>query len=47
MKTLKAEERSRSEIIMHEIECGGFTESELNDIIKSCEKAIEEENENP
>ncbi len=35
------EEKSRAELIIHELECGGFTEDELDDIIKAYEKAKE------
>ncbi len=31
--------RSRAEVIIHELECGGFAESELDDIISACEKS--------
>lgn len=34
------EERSRSEKIIHEIECGGFTKEELEKIIDACNDGI-------
>jgi len=35
-------ERSRAEEITHEIECGGFTDSELDEIEEALEKARQE-----
>jgi len=36
-------EASRKDIIIGEIECGGFAICELNDIIDACIKAVEKE----
>ncbi len=34
-------EGSRTELIIHEISCGGFADDELNEIIEACEKELE------
>jgi len=34
-------EKSRADIIIFEIECGGFAQDELESIIDACEDAIE------
>ena len=39
---MSLEERSRTQIITDEIECGGFTRDELNEIIDACDKALAE-----
>ncbi len=41
-KNKSLDELSRTEIIINELKCGGFTLSELDDIEKAIEKAREE-----
>ena len=36
------DKRSRTEIIIDEIKCGGFAEIELEDIINVCREELEE-----
>ena len=42
MKNQDKKEKSRAEIIIHELKCGGFADCELNEIIKACEEVRNE-----